>query len=159
MATRSAIGVYHGTKIKAVYCHWDGYLEHNGRILQKHYDSAKANHLVAMGNISSLGTNIGEKHPFSKFEINKESPDFNKLIALNEYADEQGWTTFYGRDREETDTEFKSFDSGEEFLEYFESCGCEYFYLMKDGQWFVSSLKQPLFQYLDEALTKTEEPV
>ena len=32
MATRSAIGVMHGYKCKAVYCHWDGYLDHNGRI-------------------------------------------------------------------------------------------------------------------------------
>ena len=46
MGTRSRIGVMHGDKLKSVYCHWDGYLEHNGRILQEHYDSAKANQLV-----------------------------------------------------------------------------------------------------------------
>jgi hypothetical protein len=47
MGTRSRIGVMHGDKVKSIYCHWDGYLEHNGAILQEHYDSAKANHLVA----------------------------------------------------------------------------------------------------------------
>ena len=34
MGTRSRIGVMHGDKVKSVYCHWDGYLEHNGQILQ-----------------------------------------------------------------------------------------------------------------------------
>jgi hypothetical protein len=30
---------------------------------------------------------------------------------------------------------------------------------MKDGEWFVASLQQPNFKYLDKALTETEEPV
>ena len=46
MGTRSVIAVMHGTNAKAVYCHWDGYLEHNGKILQEHYNSVKANELV-----------------------------------------------------------------------------------------------------------------
>jgi len=54
MGTRSRIGVMHGDNVKSVYCHWDGYLEHNGVILQEHYDSAKANQLVALGDLSSL---------------------------------------------------------------------------------------------------------
>jgi hypothetical protein len=40
MGTRSRIGVMHGDNVKSVYCHWDGYLEHNGEILLKHYDSS-----------------------------------------------------------------------------------------------------------------------
>jgi len=61
MGTRSRIGVMHGDVCKSVYCHWDGYLDHNGRILQEHYDSARANHLVALGDISSLGRDRGEQ--------------------------------------------------------------------------------------------------
>ena len=38
MGTRSRIGVMHGDKVKSIYCHWDGYLEHNGRILAESYD-------------------------------------------------------------------------------------------------------------------------
>ena len=49
MGTRSRIGVMHGDKLKSVYCHWDGYLQHNGQLLQNHYDSAKANHLISLG--------------------------------------------------------------------------------------------------------------
>ena len=60
MGTRSRIGVMHGDVVKSVYCHWDGYLEHNGQILLEHYDSAKANNLVALGDLSSLGSVIGE---------------------------------------------------------------------------------------------------
>jgi hypothetical protein len=41
MGTRSRIGVMHGNKVKSIYCHWDGYLHFNGRILQESYDSAK----------------------------------------------------------------------------------------------------------------------
>jgi len=72
MGTRSRIGVMHGSVCKSVYCHWDGYLEHNGEILQEHYDSAKANHLVALGDLSSLRATIGEKHAFSQFELRAE---------------------------------------------------------------------------------------
>ena len=46
MGTRSRIAVMHGDNCKSIYCHWDGYLEYSGSILQKHYDSAKANNLV-----------------------------------------------------------------------------------------------------------------
>ena len=37
MATRSCIGIKHGDVIKSVYCHWDGYLDHNGKILLENY--------------------------------------------------------------------------------------------------------------------------
>ncbi len=58
MGTRSRIGVMHGSNCKSVYCHWDGYLEHNGKLLLEHYDSSKANHLVALGDLSSLDKNV-----------------------------------------------------------------------------------------------------
>ena len=72
MGTRSVIAVMHGTNAKAVYCHWDGYLEHNGKILQEHYNSVKANELVSLGDLSCLRPNIGEKHAFSKLDIPQE---------------------------------------------------------------------------------------
>ena len=71
MSTRSRIGVMHGDKLKSVYCHWDGYLQHNGQLLQDHYDSAKANHLVSLGYISSLkeetGTDFTVDQTFEEF--------------------------------------------------------------------------------------------
>ena len=139
MGTRSRIGVMHGDVCKSVYCHWDGYLDHNGRILQEHYDSARANHLVALGDISSLGAKIGDEHPFSKFELNTDSPDFTKLMAVHEQAEKESWTTFYGRDRGESGTDFKVADTFAEFLEQCDNCGAEYYYIMRDGVWYAGT--------------------
>ena len=140
MGTRSRIGVMHGEKCKSVYCHWDGYLSHNGAILQANYDSSNANHLVALGNISSLGRDIGEAHPFSRFDINKDDPDFDKLVALNKLAEDNDWTTFYMRDRGETEQEFQVSQSFDEFLELVDNCGAEYYYIMRDGVWYCGAL-------------------
>lgn len=119
MGTRSRIGVFHGDNVKSVYCHWDGYLDHNGRILLNHYDSAKANQLVALGDLSVLHANIGEKH------------DFNE-----QYKD---GCTFYGRDRGETGVSaryFKDFEHYEKNHQYEEY---EYILRQVDGKavWFV----------------------
>ena len=129
MGTRSRIGVMHGDKVKSVYCHWDGYVAHNGRLLQDHYDSAKANQLVAMGDMSSLGRVIGEAHPFSPHTSAEDK-------ALFEAAKAAGYCTFYNRDRGETGTDFKVAHTFEEFLDQADGCGAEYYYIMKDGVWY-----------------------
>lgn len=121
MGTRSVIGVMHGDVCKAVYCHWDGYLSHNGRILQAHYDSSKANHLVALGDISSLKKDIGEKHDFDDAEQ-------EQIMDM---------TTFYGRDRGELGCEFRSLMNFESLLHFFYSVGGEFCYIMKEGVWFM----------------------
>ena len=129
MGTRSRIGVMHGEKLKSVYCHWDGYLQHNGLILQNHYDSAKANHLVSLGYISSLKEEIGVEHPFSQFDV---TPN----LSQDEYYEKYGkMTTFYGRDRKETDTDFTVDQTFEEFLS--KDYDYEYYYIMRDGVWYV----------------------
>ena len=129
MGTRSRIGVMHGDNVKSVYCHWDGYLEHNGEILLKHYDSAKANQLVALGDLSSLRANIGEKHAFSQFELPAEEVEAFKALT-------EDMCTFYGRDRGEKDTEWKVAVNFETFLEQGDNSGAEYYYIMRDGTWY-----------------------
>jgi hypothetical protein len=129
MGTRSRIAVMHGTVCKSVYCHWDGYLEHNGRILQEHYDSAKASHLVALGDLSSLQAQIGEVHPFGYHGTDMSAEEYNAKFS--------GMCTFYGRDRGETGTDFKVTHTFEEFLEQCDNCTAEYYYIMKDGVWYV----------------------
>jgi hypothetical protein len=133
MGTRSAIAVKHGNIIKAVYCHWDGYLEWNGRMLHDYYDSPKANNLVALGNISSLREEIGEKHPFSFQESKLSIAEHNQLYG--------NMTTFYYRDRGEHKAycEYKVFDNYQAFHDHYYNAGCEYFYLMEDGNWFYST--------------------
>ena len=129
MGTRSRIGVMHGNKVKSIYCHWDGYLSFNGRILQESYDSAKANELVALGDLSSLRAEIGEKHAFSKFELPTEEVEAFETLTEN-------WCTFYGRDRGEKGTEFEVDHTFAEFLERVDGCGAEYYYIMENGQWY-----------------------
>jgi hypothetical protein len=132
MGTRSRIAVMHGDNCKSVYCHWDGYLQHNGAILQEHYDSAKANHLVALGDMSSLRPSIGEKHAFSQFDLPPEEVEaFQKLT--------EDMCTFYGRDRGETGTEFKTDSTFEDFFQRVENCCGEWYYVMKDGVWYVGN--------------------
>jgi hypothetical protein len=131
MATRSRIAVMHGEVCKSVYCHWDGYLEHNGAILQEHYDSSKANNLVALGDLSSLRPEIGVEHPFSRFDTQ---------ISDEAYEQQFGnMTTFYGRDRGETGTEWKVAHTFAEFFEQVENCGGEWYYVMQDGVWYCGN--------------------
>ena len=132
MGTRSRIAVMHGSVCKSVYCHWDGYLDNNGRILQEYYDSTKANNLVALGDLSSLRPNIGEKHAFSKLEVPMDGEAYEKL-----YGD---MCTFYGRDRGEEGCDFKVAHTFEEFLEQVNHCGAEYYYVMKDGVWYAGAI-------------------
>jgi hypothetical protein len=126
------IAVMHGNKAKAVYCHWDGYVAHNGYILQTQYDSVKANKLVSMGDLSSLGADIGEKH------------DFGRTMSDDMYADIGGSVscakdcTFYGRDRGEEGTEYTTFQSLADLLAAAEGRWGEYVYIMRDGVWYYS---------------------
>jgi len=127
MGTRSRIGVMHGDKLKSVYCHWDGYLSNNGKILQAHYDSAKANHLVSLGDISSLRPEIGVVHPFSTWDTDMSPAEYEAQFA--------NMTTFYGRDRDETGVDFTVDQSYDEFLS--KDYDYEYYYIMNDGVWYV----------------------
>ena len=128
MGTRSRIGVMHGNIVKSVYCHWDGYLAHNGAILQEHYNSAKANELVSLGDLSSLRPSIGVEHAFSPFDTEMSQENYEKLYGE--------MCTFYGRDRGEKDTAWKVAQTFAEFLEQVDFCGAEYYYIMRDGVWY-----------------------
>jgi hypothetical protein len=125
MGTRSAIGIKHGDVVKAVYCHYDGYLEYVGRALTMYYqDSIKVNKLISMGDMSCLGAAIGNKHSF-----NERSNYLDDGIA------EQ--CTFYERDRGEENVGFRTFLSEQQFVDEFEA-GEEFYYLFKNNQWYYS---------------------
>lgn len=118
MATRSTIAIERqdGT-IAMVYCHWDGYLKNNGRILYQHYsDPAKLERLIEHGDISSLGEDIGEKH------------DFDMRT--------EGWTTFYRRDRGERFTNKVTFENFDDYLDNHQYEEFDYI-LKNNGQWIV----------------------
>jgi len=131
MGTRSRIGVMHGDNVKSVYCHWDGYLEHNGVILQEHYDSAKANQLVALGDLSSLKPEIGIQHAFGYHGTEISAEDYETQFG--------NMCTFYGRDRGEKGTEWKTHTNFVDFFAEVEGSWCEWYYIMRDGVWYVGN--------------------
>jgi hypothetical protein len=139
----------HGDNVKSVYCHWDGYLEHNGAILQEHYDSVKANQLVALGDLSSLKPEIGEKHAFSQFELRAEEVAGFKLLTEN-------MCTFYGRDRGETGTEWKTHTNFVDFFAEVEGSWCEWYYIMRDGVWYVGNIYEKDERFFKKLVPLTE---
>ena len=134
MGTRSTIALeYADGTVEQVYCHWDGYLSHNGAILQEHYsDPFKLRDLIDQGDISSLGKEIGEKHAFSQFELRAEEVQAYKELTEN-------WTTFYARDRGETDVSAKKFVDYENYVRCHQYEEFEYILRQVDGRavWFV----------------------
>ena len=68
MGTTSNIGLHEKNgNIRYVYCHWDGYYEHNGVVLYNFYNTKKkVENLINHGSLSYLGTEIGKKHNFNK---------------------------------------------------------------------------------------------
>lgn len=127
MGTRSMIAIQnpYSKDVRAVYCHWDGYLEHNGSLLQKHYSaSPKVNNLIALGDLSSLRPEIGDKHLFSSLQIDDKA----ERAAYEETVKDM--CTFYTRDRGE-DAPFKVFPTLKKAEAYFEGSWCEYLYVFK----------------------------
>ena len=86
MGTRSRVGVMHGDVCKSVYCHYDGYLDYTGRILQEHYDSEAANQLVARGDNSGVQTTISEMSFYS--ERGETDVDWQVANSFEEFLDQ-----------------------------------------------------------------------
>jgi hypothetical protein len=122
MATRSTIAVQLANgQVRQVYCHWDGYLDNNGQLLEQFYNSqSQAEAITSLGDISSLReqiTPLGTTHTF-------DSP-------------EKDVTIFYGRDRGETEVDPQLFDS---YTDYVANARQEeYDYIFQNGEWLVRS--------------------
>jgi hypothetical protein len=144
MATRSTIALeYADDTVQQVYCHWDGYLEHNGSILFKHYsDAYKLRDLIDQGDISSLGTDVGEKHAFSRLDTTLPADEYERLYGH--------MTTFYGRDRGEEGVAAKQFLDFQDYMVRFQHE--EYAYILRaDGNWYVKQYNKE-FELLADAL-------
>ena len=149
MGTRSTIALeFADGTVEQVYCHWDGYLAYNGKMLLEHYsDPFKLRDLIDLGDISSLKPTIGTKHAFSQFEVPMDGEAYDKL-----YGD---MTTFYGRDRGETGVDSKKFVDFQDYLVRHQYEEYEYI-LRKDGNWYVKQHDNE-FELLVPALAKEEE--
>ena len=134
MGTRSTIALEFADKsVEQVYCHWDGYLAHNGQILLKHYSNPFIlRDLIDLGDVSSLKSTIGTKHAFSHFELRAEEVAEYKVLTEN-------MTTFYGRDRGEDGVSAKKFKDYEDYVANHQYE--EYDYILRNDNgvavWFV----------------------
>jgi len=149
MATRSTIALeYADGTVEQVYCHWDGYLAHNGQMLQEHYSNPFIlRDLIDLGDISSLRPTVGTKHAFSQFEVPMDGEAYDKL-----YGD---MTTFYGRDRGEDGVSAKKF---KDFADYKANHQYEeYEYILRsvhgEAVWFVADHSDE-FKLLMQALVE-----
>jgi len=138
MATRSTIALeFADGTVQQVYCHWDGYLDHNGKILFEHYkDPFKLRDLIDLGDISSLAPSIDKPKGHS----------FDKSV--------DGYTVFYARDRGEElrvnkFRDFEDYKANHQYEEY------EYI-LRTDGNWYVSKHDGP-YKLLAAALETVKE--
>jgi hypothetical protein len=122
MSTRSRIAVkLNDNEFKSVYCHHDGYLSWNGRILLNHYNTKeKALALIELGDLSSLHESI-------------ECPEGHSFIKPVE-----GYTVAYGRDRGETGCNAVTDCSVNELLKTGNDSDAEYIYLfdVKENKWY-----------------------
>lgn len=102
MSTTSRIGIIN-TKdktIKSVYCHWDGYPEHNGEILAKNYTKrTDVEALIEMGNMSSLAGDISECVFFGR----DRGEDGQDADICNSLSETDGFTEAYFYVMDETD--------------------------------------------------------
>ena len=134
MGTRSTIALeFADGTVEQVYCHWDGYLEHNGKLLRDYYSNPFIlRDLIDMGDISSLGKIVGTKHPFSPFEGETQKAQYDAAMQA-------GATTFYGRDRGE-DCPARKFKDYADYIANHQYEEYEYILRNVDGKavWFVS---------------------
>jgi hypothetical protein len=91
MGTRSLVGVMVGSKCRAVYVHWDGYLEGVGRALQTYTTQAEVEELIAHGDRSSLDG------PYYKDrgETGVDPTDYATFAEFKEAADGCGAEYYY----------------------------------------------------------------
>jgi len=137
MSTSSRIGVVNDDQtITSIYCHFDGYPEGVGATLLEHWtDPAKVRALIALGDISVLREEVGEKHDFDwqlpYFSINAGAKERAALDA----DPRSKWTMAYGRDRGEKGTRAKKSANLSAFRSLGDNSNAEYTYLFIDGQW------------------------
>jgi hypothetical protein len=98
--------------------------------------------LVSLGDLSSLKPEIGVEHAFGYHGTDMDADTYEKLYG--------NMCTFYARDRGETGTEFKTAHTFEEFLEQVDNGCAEWYYVMRDGVWYVGNVysAHPMYKTL-----------
>lgn len=134
MGTRSRIGLRRDDgSVASIYCHWDGYIEHNGMILLKHYtDPIKVARLISFGDMSTLHQYVSPED-VPNLMPQKTTSDIKKYPADWKHSHDtpaQDVCVFYGRDRGEKDVDFKVTDD-----KGFQSLFQSFNYIFEHGTW------------------------
>jgi len=134
MSTNSYIGIANPDKtVDYIYCHWDGYLSHNGTILNDHYqDAEKIRHLISEGDASFIAPEIGEKHNFDDIP--------------------KGMCRFYRRDRGDNVPARKVENMEDLLKDHLQDV-----YLYEDGKWTYHQNHQ--WQLLVDCLKEIGKPI
>lgn len=144
MSTRSYIAEeLPNGKYKVIYCHFDGYLEHNGEILINHYqDRNKLEKLLSFGDLSSLDKNI--------------DPD-PSLPHSTDYKEQQkDVCVFYNRDGKENNPDWEAKILTKE--EMFDNDWIEYFYIFTlEDKWKYYDYEQDILRDVAEDLEKLKQ--
>lgn len=144
MSTRSYIGKQEGDTVRFIHCHWDGYPSYNGKILLNHYqDENKVNQLLELGNLSHLGKEIGNK----KTMIAPKTLEDWDVLAQEE-EDRKNQCISYSRDNDEPIENVGAKTITFKYIiervtrknDSWDEWGGEWFYLWKNGKWFVSKI-------------------
>ena len=140
MSTRSDIIVHMSNgKWARVYCHWDGYPSHNGKILFNHYNTQKlAEKLIKHGDMSYLDKKCGKPKGHS----------YDTPV--------KGYTVYYGRDRGETETNAVIAETLQQVWPGVDTW-TEYTYVWDDNHWSVGNAKEgtQTLRNLKEVLEET----
>jgi hypothetical protein len=87
MSTRSTISIETSKGIRSVYCHYDGYLKHNGKLLNENYNpEEKVNALIDLGDLSQLGETL--KSTVAYHRDRKEVLHIDKCSSLQSIANQ-----------------------------------------------------------------------
>lgn len=121
MSTRSYICMEIGkNQYKTIYCHFDGYLEYNGKMLTEYYhDRECVEKLLELGDLSILREKI--------------DPDPNRPHSFDHHEQQKDVCVFYGRDRGDEGAAarimtMEELDDPENWTEYV-------YIFNRDGEW------------------------
>lgn len=120
MSTNSFIGILENNQIRGNYCHFNGFLDDNGKMLFEHYqDEDKIHKLINLGSLSYLDEEVEPKSD----------------IPHTFYKPQKNVTLAYHRDRKDP-LKVYEFKKMESFKEHISSSTYEYIYIRFKGVWF-----------------------
>lgn len=144
MSTRSLIAKKEKEGYRAIYCHFDGYIEGVGDTLNRYYlDENRVTDLINLGDLSSLGQYIvpapnGVHHNFCMVG--------GEFKMVDSYSDEHSFDSpqenvcvAYHRDRGEK-LRVSTHSSLKDLKDYYKDTWCEYLYIYDNGIWYYYGL-------------------